>query len=193
MPPTNGKLTPKQKKFVEEYLIDLNATQAAIRAGYSVKTAEWIGPQLLGKSHVSKEIQRATQLREQRTQITQDRVVKEIARLGFSDLRKLFDANGNLKPLHELDDDTAAALAGVDVVVTGDGENVLQVKKIKLWDKNSALEKLSKHLQLWTERHEHTGLNGGPIEVTIRAFLDKIDGTSRGLPSPEEEAACPTE
>jgi phage terminase small subunit len=129
--------------------------------------------------------------RSKRVEITADNVLREIARLGFSDPRKLFDENGNLKPIHELDDDIAAAVAGIDVVVRGDGENALQVRKIKFWDKNNALEKLGKHLRLWTERHEHTGKDGGPIEMILTAYLDQIDGTSRGLPSPEEEAACP--
>ena len=75
---TEKSLTPKQHRFVGEYLLDLNAKQAAIRAGYSAKTAEWIGPQLLGKTHVSAEIQRAIADRSKRTEITQDYVLKTI-------------------------------------------------------------------------------------------------------------------
>ena len=75
---TEKSLTPKQQRFVGEYLVDLNAKQAAIRAGYSAKTAEWIGPQLLGKTHVSAEIQRAIADRSKRTEITQDYVLKTI-------------------------------------------------------------------------------------------------------------------
>lgn len=191
MKDTVRKLSPKQKRFVEEYLIDLNATQAAIRAGYSPKRADSIGHENLRKPEIQKAVESKMNERSKRVEITADNVLREIARLGFSDPRKLFDENGNLKPIHELDDDIAAAVAGIDVVVRGDGENALQVRKIKFWDKNNALEKLGKHLRLWTERHEHTGKDGGPIEMILTAYLDQIDGTSRGLPSPEEEAACP--
>lgn len=77
-------LTPKQARFVEEYLIDLNATQAAIRAGYSKKTAGQIGDQNLKKLHISKSIQEAQAKRSERTEITQDRVLQELARIAFS-------------------------------------------------------------------------------------------------------------
>ena len=82
-------LTPKQARFVDEYLIDLNATQASIRAGYSAKTACWIGPQLLGKTHVAQLIAERVKAREQRTEITQDRVIAELAKIAFGDQRSL--------------------------------------------------------------------------------------------------------
>jgi len=101
-------LTPKQQRFVEEYLVDLNATQAAIRAGYSARTAEWIGPQLLGKTHVAEAVRAGRESLSKRTEITQERVLQEYARLAFMDPRKLFDGTGAPRPIHELDDDTAA-------------------------------------------------------------------------------------
>ena len=84
-PPTLGgffcvwilPVTPKQVAFVDEYLIDLNATQAAIRAGYSAKTAGWIGPQLLGKTHISEAIAIRMGDRQKRTEITQDLVLTD--------------------------------------------------------------------------------------------------------------------
>lgn len=87
-----AKLTAKQERFVEEYLVDLNATQAAIRAGYSQKTADRIGPELLGKTCVSESIQKARQRREQRTAITQDRVLKELEKVGFAAAADYTDA-----------------------------------------------------------------------------------------------------
>lgn len=71
-------LTPKQQRFVQEYLIDLNATQAAIRAGYSVKSADKIGSQLLGKAGVSQAIEAAQTRRKERTELTQDWVVERL-------------------------------------------------------------------------------------------------------------------
>ena len=88
-------MTPKQAAFVDEYLIDLNSTQAAIRAGYSAKTAEWIGPQLLGKSHVSAAIAKRMEDRSKRTEITQDRVLTDIELIKQDAMRKAYDKNGN--------------------------------------------------------------------------------------------------
>ena len=73
-----GKLTDKQKRFVEEYLVDLNATQAAIRAGYSEQTAYSIGQRLLKKVEVQEAIQQAQNKRSERTQITQDEVIRRL-------------------------------------------------------------------------------------------------------------------
>lgn len=78
-------LTDKQKAFVQEYLVDLNATAAAKRAGYSEKNADKIGSELLGKTRVSEAIREAMQSREQRIQVTQDMVVKEISKVAFKD------------------------------------------------------------------------------------------------------------
>ncbi len=88
-------MTPKQAAFVDEYLIDLNATQAAIRAGYSAKTAEWIGPQLLWKTHVAAEIAKRMEDRSKRTEITQDRVLTDIELIKQDAMRKAYDKNGN--------------------------------------------------------------------------------------------------
>lgn len=78
-----GKLTPKQQAFVDEYLIDLNATQAAIRAGYSEKNAHKIGPELIGKTRIAEALREAQKDRQERTFITQDRVIREIAENAF--------------------------------------------------------------------------------------------------------------
>jgi phage terminase small subunit len=156
------QLSPKQKRFVEEYLIDLNAIQAAIRAGYTEKGAHTTSWRMITNPSIAKEIQRAMKERSERTAITQDRVIQEIARIGFSDPRRLFDATGEMRSIQDLDDDTAAAIAGIDVSVSNDG---ILTKKIKLWDKNSALEKLAKHLQLFTEK---VGLEvSKPINVNV--------------------------
>ena len=88
-------MTPKQAAFVDEYLIDLNSTQAAIRAGYSAKTAEWIGPQLLGKTHVAAAIAKRMEDRSKRTEITQDRVLTDIELIKQDAMRKAYDKNGN--------------------------------------------------------------------------------------------------
>ena len=88
-------MTPKQAAFVDEYLIDLNATQAAIRAGYSAKTAGWIGNQKKTKTHISAEIAKRMEDRSKRTEITQDRVLTDIELIKQDAMRKAYDKNGN--------------------------------------------------------------------------------------------------
>lgn len=141
-------LTPKQKIFVQEYLVDLNATQAAIRAGYSQKNADKIGSELLGKTRVAEAIQKAMQDRQQRTEITQDMVVMEAAKLAFFDIRKLFDKDGKPLDITKVDAETAAALVGLDVqdISDDDGNYIGYMKKYKMADKLKALELLSKLL-----------------------------------------------
>lgn len=103
-------LTAKQAAFVREYLVDLNATQAAIRAGYSKKTANVIASELLAKPNIQSAIQEEMKKRAERTEITADKVLKEFAKLAFFDPRKLFDDKGNPKDITELEDDTAGGI-----------------------------------------------------------------------------------
>lgn len=146
-------LGPRQERFVEEYLVDVNATQAAIRAGYSPRTAEAQGSRLLSNVKVQRVIAARMAERSKRTEIAADRVLFEIARLGFSDLRRLFHDDGRLKHPNEWDDDIAAAISSVEVVTRslGNGE-VEYVRKIKLWDKGKALEQICKHLGLFRDQ-----------------------------------------
>lgn len=148
---TQTTLTPKQQAFVNEYLIDLNATQAALRAGYSEKTAGKIGGENLQKPEIQQAIQASMEARGKRLEITAERVILELARIAFADTRKLYDADGNLKPIHELDDDTAACIGGVKVKVV-DGETT--TTDVKIWPKDKALDLLAKHFALFTDRLE---------------------------------------
>lgn len=146
-------MTPKQERFVEEYLVDLNGTQAAIRAGYSARTANEQAVRILADVSVQKRLTERMQARAERTEITQDRVLKELGRLAFLDIRKAFDATGNLKPVHELDDETAAAIAGLEVSEITAGEVTIgNLKKIKLSDKKGALELIGRHLRMWNDK-----------------------------------------
>ncbi len=143
-----ARLTEKQKRFVAEYLADLNATAAAKRAGYKDPN---IGRQLIAKNNVYAAIQREIQERNQRTEITQDMVIRELAKLGFFDIRKLFDKDGKPLDISKLDDDAAAALVGLDVQDVSDGDGnyvgfIKKYKKYKMADKIKALELLGKHV-----------------------------------------------
>lgn len=165
-------LTPKQEAFVAEYLVDLNATQAAIRAGYSEKTAYSMGQRLLKNVEVAAAIAEAQAKRAERTEITQDRVLIELAKIGFSDLRKAMTHEGALLNPGEWDDDTAGAISSLEVVVTQgnetdeNGQRVPQhVHKIKTWDKLAALDKIGKHLGMFTEKLKILGDPDNPLTV----------------------------
>ena len=177
-------LTPKQQRFVEEYLIDLNASDAARRAGYSEASAGMIGYQNLQKPEIADAIAELKHERSLRTQISADQVLQEIARLGFSDIRNVLSDNGSLLNPHEWDDQTAASIASIEVVTnTGelgkdeDGRTIVeQTHKIKIWDKNAALEKLCKHLGLYAPEKKDVALK---VEETsakdeLEAFLEKV-------------------
>jgi phage terminase small subunit len=152
-------LTPKRKSFVLEYLIDKNAKQAAIRAGYSKKRAEVTGSYLLTIGKVKEEIDRQIALQEKRTLITADEVIAELKRIAMVDVKDIFNESGSLKEITEIPEDARRAIAGIDVEQLFEGrgsdrENIGQTKKIRLSDKVRALELLAKHLKLLTEKHE---------------------------------------
>lgn len=177
-------LNAKQQRFADEYLVDLNATQAAIRAGYSAKTAGQIGERLLKNVEIAAAIQNGIEARAQRTQITQDRVLSELAKLGFSDIRRAVTWRANVTGMHEeedgtqrlavtnevclidsdqIDDDTAASIAEISQSDRGG-------LKVKFHDKRGALVDIGRHLGMFKDKIEHSGPNGQPIET--RAKLD---------------------
>jgi phage terminase small subunit len=161
-------LTPKQARFVDEYVIDLNATQAAIRAGYSKKTANEQGARLLAKVSLAAEIQTRCAQRSAKLAIKAERVLLELARIAFLDPRKFYDETGRLRDPHALDDETAAALAGIEVeelFARGDDGRrrpIGQLRKIKWADKHAALVSLGRHLGLFLDR---TQLEGDVVET----------------------------
>lgn len=175
-------LSAKQARFVEEYLLDLNATQAAIRAGYSERTARQAGAENLSKPVIVAAIAAAQEARSKRTEITQDRVLAELAKIGFSDLRKTMTKGGSLMDPQAWDDETAGAIAAIEVVTRPSGDvdedgnrEVEHVHKIKAWDKLSALEKLGKHLGMFkdgaTAPDEAPPLN---ISISVREAVGSV-------------------
>jgi phage terminase small subunit len=153
-------LTPKQQRFVDEYLIDLNATQAAIRAGYSKDTANEQGSQNLAKLSIQSAIaERQTKLAE-KLEITQERVLAEYAKLGFAnmlDYVTVQEDGSAYVDLSALTREQAAAIQEmtVDEYTEGKGEDARGVKKvkIKLSDKRGALDSIGKHLGMFIERN----------------------------------------
>ena len=158
----NG-LLPKQAAFVAEYLISGNATKAALAAGYSPKTAGVIGLENLRKPLIAsllaeKQVFIAERQDErlEAMELTKERVAREIARISFFDPRKMFAPNGRPLAITELDADTAACIVGLDVLEEYEGtgkDRVLvgHIKKYKISDKNSALDKAAKVLGMYGE------------------------------------------
>lgn len=159
-------MNPKRLRFVQEYLIDLNATQAAIRAGYSARSAEVTGSRLLGDAKVAAEIAKRNQKRIEKLDLSAERVLGELMRLAFFDPRKFWNEDGSLKKITELDDDTARALQGFEVEKLyehfgkGQATESGTVSKIKMADKGLNLERLGRHLKLFTDKVEVSGLDG---------------------------------
>ncbi|HBM98887.1 MAG TPA: terminase small subunit [Ruminococcus sp.] len=168
-------LTEKQKRFVDEYLIDLNATQAAIRAGYSERTAAEQGARLLINVKVQNEISNQMKDREVRTEITQDMVVRELAAIAFSNgadyskvvTKQSVDDMGNaveypdveLKNTDELTAQQKKAIAGIKQTKFG--------ISVETCDKVKALELLGKHLGMFKDKVEVSG--------TLKAEQSKLD------------------
>lgn len=161
------KLNERQQRFAREYIVDCNASQAAIRSGYSVRNCKRVGYGLLQKPWVRAEIERLKKAQTQRLDITADAVLAQIARRAFFDTRKLVDEDGNLIPIHKLDDDTQAALDGFELSTEVDKETgaLTVTSKIKLANRDAPLTLLARHLKLLTDKTEVTGRDGGPIHV----------------------------
>lgn len=151
-------LTPKQKRFADEYLIDLNATAAYKRAGYiaSGNAAEVNASRLLSNAKVQLYMAERMKAREVRTEITQDRVLAEYAKLAFLDPRRFYDDAGQLISVNLLPADVAAALVGVDVTEAYDKESnsAITTKKVKFADKKGALDSVARHLGMFVDRSE---------------------------------------
>ena len=146
-----AKLSQKKKRFIEEYLIDLNATQAAIRAGYSPDTANEQGSQNLAKLSVRNEIDKAIAERSKRTGVNADRVVRELAKIAFSKATDIIDfRDGTLLP--DINDDDLAVIQSVKVKTSTSDTGESTEREIKLADKLKALELLGRHLGIYTDK-----------------------------------------
>ncbi len=169
-------LTPKHAAFAREYTVDLNATQAAIRAGYSKASAESQGSRLLRNAKVRAEIDRLLSKRAARVEVTADEVLRELKRIALTDIRDAYAEDGHLKKMKDMPEDLARAIGGVDTDEIWDGygeerTRVGETVKVKFWPKVQALELLGKHLKLFTDKTEVTGADGGPLQVSVNINL----------------------
>jgi phage terminase small subunit len=161
-------MTKKQKAFIEEYLLDLNATQAAIRAGYSPQTANEQGARLLANVSISGAIDKAMAERSKRTGVNQDRIVLELAKIAFANMSDFVNMNDvTVKDTATRDDTATICSVRIKTFTTKSGELGTE-REIKTYDKIRALELLGKHLGLFSDRLKIEGA----IPVIIQEDLD---------------------
>jgi phage terminase small subunit len=185
-----GKLTAKQALFVREYPVDLNATAAARRAGYSEKAARQIGMENLTKPAIQEALQEVMGRRAKRVQVRSDDVIRELMRLGFAnmlDYIKVQSDGSAYVDLSTVNRDQAAAITEVyaEVVMEGSGEDKIPVRKvrIKLADKKGPLELLGKHLRLFVDKIE---VGADPTDPLVKAIA-RAYSVKRALPAPVPE------
>jgi phage terminase small subunit len=159
-----NELTDKQKRFCDEYLVDYNATQACIRAGYSAHSAHNEGCRMLTNPKIQKRLTEGKQKLASKLEISTERIRLELARIGMQDVRLFYKEDGSLIPIHELSDDAAAAIAGMEVeelteFIDGQKIPIGVLKKIKRYDKVKALELLGKDLGMFNEGQQPITLN----------------------------------
>lgn len=172
-------LTPKQAAFCREYLIDLNGTQAAIRAGYSKKTANEQAAQLLAKLNVQEYLKTLMDERAEKTKIDAEWVIKRLAQDATADVADLYDENGHLLPVKDWPMAWRTGLvAGIDTAMERNGVDeegkpqFVEVRKVRLADRTKLLELIGKHVDVgaFKERVEHSGKVG--LETLIAGQHD---------------------
>lgn len=181
--PKQRKLTGKQAQFVVEYIVDFNATKAAIRASYSEKTAYSQGQRLLKDVEIKTAIAVAMEERLERTKVDADWVLKRLTAEAEADLAEIYEEDGSLKPIHEWPKIWRTGLvAGLEVEpvlkkTKKDGsEIVLGITKLKVSERIKRIELIGKHIdvQAFKEKHEHTGKDGGPIETANKFVFNPV-------------------
>ena len=150
----------RESRFVAAYVLTLNASKAAIAAGYSPHKANVTGAQLLARPSVARAIEEAHEAQLHRLHLSSDEVLMELLRLARSNIADAFDANGDLLPIKQMPENLQRAIGSAEIVIknaaAGDGHTD-RVMKLRLWDKVKSLETLAKHLGLLTERIDVTG------------------------------------
>lgn len=144
------QLSEQRQRFVEEYLIDLNGTQAAIRAGYSVKTAQEQSSRLLSNVMVQEAISKAMAARSRRTGVNQDRVVLELAKLAFVKMTDVVDSNGRIR--EDATDDDLSCIESIKFKESDNEFGGSVEREVKIGSKLKALELLGKHLGMWNDK-----------------------------------------
>lgn len=163
-------LTPKRRRFVEEYLVDLNATQAALRAGYAPRSADVTAARLLGNARIAEALVTAQKARSERTKVDADAVLTRLAAEVNADMNDLYDASGSLKPVREWPLIWRQGLvAGIETIKGRDG---VTIQKIKFSDRARRVEMLGKHVfvSAFREQVDHTSSDGSMSPPSLADF-----------------------
>jgi phage terminase small subunit len=155
-----NKLTNKRKAFVDEYVVDCNGKMAAIRAGYSSRTAAKQADQLLNKLDVKEAVKERLKAIAAKNEVKADDVIKELCKLGFANIKDVISWKNGVVTLKNSEDIPDEVMAAVSEISKVDGDI-----KLKFHSKTKALEMLGRYLVLFTDKHEHTGKGGEPIKV----------------------------
>ncbi|MGM0783890.1 MAG: terminase small subunit [Pseudomonadota bacterium] len=195
---TEEPLGRREEKACQEYVLNGGDRSKAYRKAFPQakrwkdKTVHEKASRFFANDKVQTRVfelqEEARKIAAEQYQVEASDVIRQLVRMGFADIRKLFTPQGQLKPLHELDDDTAAAIASFEVVtkeipMPGDEPPEIEyIHKVKMVDRIKPLELIGKHMgkQLgqWSEKMEHGGPGGGPIETVTRVELVAADGVS---------------
>lgn len=151
-----AELTPKQEAFCQQYIIDLNQTQAAIRAGYSEKTANQIACQLLTKLNIQARVNELKEKRSKRVEVDADWVLERLKQIAGADMSDVADWNASGVTFKDSAGLSEAAKASIQAIEESTNEHGGSLK-IKQHDKLKALEMLGRHLKLFTDKVEHSG------------------------------------
>jgi phage terminase small subunit len=184
-------LADRRERFVAEYIIDLNGKQAAIRAGYSEKTAEAQASRLLRNVKVQEAIAAAKAARVERTEITQDRVLNELALLAFSHIEDyVIDDAGNVDLAAGAPKEAKRAISSIKRKDWSDGEGGHTVEvELKFWDKPGMLRLAGRHVGLFADRMELTGKDGQPLDSSVAKVTFVLPDNGRRVVSPSEPEA----
>lgn len=150
-------LNTMKTKFIWEYVVDMNPAKAAVRAGYKESNAALVGKHLLAEELVQKEVAKLLELRRNEHKTTEKKIIDELASIAFFDPLSVYDSEGNVRPLDELDASIRRVIVGVEKRVVGKRKNQKEITKYDIADKMRALELLGKYLALFTDKVDISG------------------------------------
>ena len=173
----SNSLTEDQELFCREYIKDLNGKQAAIRAGYAEASAEVQACRLLSHDKVKHFVQVLMDKRNAKLEVSSDDVLRELMKIGYADIRQIFNEDGTIKDPKDWPDDIAKCIASIEVLEEHEGYGKDKVfigytKKVKFWDKTKCLELIGKHKQLFSDTL-NVNINGNLADRLAKARARK--------------------
>lgn len=170
----SNKLPKKQEKFCQEYVIDLNGTQAAIRAGYSENSANEQASRMLANVNIKERIKELQLELQERNKLKADDVINELRKIGFMDIGQLYDENGYMRSVNELSDNAKAAVSSVKITERSYGRDenttIEKTTEMKLWDKGKALVELGRHLGVFEKDNGQKGSGIAQVIINRKAL-----------------------